>query len=104
MAKRKVKKQKAKLPKEPRQLVSHEAKREIVAIILITIAVFLILAMVGFAGSLGNWVLMAVQFILGLAVYALPFGLLLIAWVLFQPDKYEFKPIIYLALSLPLCS
>ncbi len=91
MAKRKAKKQKTSLPKVPRQLVSHEAKREIVAIVLITIAVFLILAMLGFAGSLGNWVLMAMQFILGLAVYALPFGFLLIAWVLFQPDKYEFK-------------
>lgn len=91
--KRKTKKaDKAKLPREPRQLVSHEAKREITAIVLITIAVFLILSMVGFAGSLGGWVFMAVSFIIGLAAFVLPFGLLLIAWVLFQPDKYEFKP------------
>ncbi len=91
MAKRNIKKQKAKPLKEPAQLVSHEAKREIVAILLITLAIFLIIAMVGFAGSLGNWVLMAMRFVLGLSVFVLPFALLLIAWVLFQPDKYEFK-------------
>jgi S-DNA-T family DNA segregation ATPase FtsK/SpoIIIE len=90
---RKVKKKdKAKLPREPRMEISGEAKREIAAIVLITIAVFLILSMIGFAGSLGGWIFMAVSFVIGLAAFVLPFALLLIAWVLFQPDKYEFKP------------
>ncbi len=90
---RKVKKKdKAKLPREPRMEISGEAKREIAAIVLITIAVFLILSMIGFAGSLGGWIFMAVGFVIGLAAFVLPFALLLIAWVLFQPDKYEFRP------------
>lgn len=91
--KRKVKKKdKSRLPGEPRMEISGEAKREIAAIVLITIAVFLILSMIGLAGSLGGWVFMAVSFVIGLAAFVLPFALLLIAWVLFQPAKYEFKP------------
>ncbi len=90
---RKVKKKDtARIPGEAKAHISSEAKREIAAIVLITIAVFLILAMIGFAGSLGGWIFMAVGFVIGLAAFVLPFALLLIAWVLFQPSKYEFKP------------
>lgn len=91
MAKRKVKKSKAKQHKESRLELSAEASREIVAIVLIVLSVFIILAMVGFAGSLGGWVFAAIRFVMGWAAFVLPFGLLLTAWVLFQPSKYEFK-------------
>ena len=44
------------------------ASREIIAILLIMVSVFLVIAMLGVAGQLGVWVLMASKFIIGQAV------------------------------------
>lgn len=65
--------------------------REIVAILLIAMAVFLLLSSFGFAGSAGNWTLGAIKSLIGLGAYVLPITLLLTAWVLFLPEKYQLK-------------
>ncbi|MDP4038454.1 MAG: DNA translocase FtsK 4TM domain-containing protein [bacterium] len=88
MARRKKRTAKAKIP---RLNLPVNAIREIIAIILITLAVFLSVAIIGWAGSLGIGALSFVKFLFGLASLILPVAFLIIAWILFQPDKYEFK-------------
>lgn len=63
------------------------ASREIIAILLIMVSVFLVIAMLGVAGQLGVWVLMASKFIIGQAVYLLPLALLISAYLLFRTDE-----------------
>ncbi|MBI2798122.1 DNA translocase FtsK 4TM domain-containing protein [Candidatus Saccharibacteria bacterium] len=65
--------------------------REIVAIILIALAVFLLLASFGLAATAGAWILGAIKVVIGLSAYVLPLTLLLTAWVLFLPEKYQLR-------------
>jgi S-DNA-T family DNA segregation ATPase FtsK/SpoIIIE len=74
---------------EARQELKGKIWREISAILQITIAVFLIVAATGLAGSAGSWLLGAIKSIIGLAAYLLPLILIANAWVLFQPSKYK---------------
>ena len=65
--------------------------KEILAIILVTIGVFIILALIGVAGSLGKWGLDAIKFIIGQAVYVVPLALFGVAFMLFAQEKYPLK-------------
>lgn len=63
--------------------------KEIVAILLVTLGVFIILALIGVAGDLGQWVLGAVQFVIGQGVFVLPLALFGVAFMLFAQEKYS---------------
>ncbi len=76
---------------EVKPFLERTAVREIIAILLVLLAVFLLLAAVNVAGVAGVWTLNAVRFVIGLAAYLLPLALLLVAWMLFRQDHYEFK-------------
>lgn len=65
--------------------------KEILAIILVTIGVFIILALIGVAGSLGKWVLEAIKFVIGQSVYMVPVALFGVAFMLFAQEKYPLK-------------
>ena len=88
MAKRRKYNRSKKKPEKKLQL-SGGAVREIIAIFLIMIAVFLILALLNVTGPLGEWVLTGTKFIIGQAVYALPIALLLSAYLLFRKKEDE---------------
>ena len=77
--------------KEIKPLLERSAVREIIAILLVLLAVFLVLAMVNVAGVAGVWTLASFKFVVGMAAYLLPLALLLVAWMLFRQDHYEFK-------------
>ncbi len=65
--------------------------QEILAIVLITIGVFIILAFVGVAGNLGNWVLDAIGFLIGRSVLGVPLALFAVAFMLFAQEKYPLR-------------
>ena len=88
MAKRKKYHRTKKKPEKKLQL-SGGAVREIIAILLIMIAVFLILALLNVTGPLGEWVLTGTKFIIGQAVYALPIALIGSAYLLFRKKEDE---------------
>lgn len=83
---------------EKKGLISKAAKQDIAAIFLIGFAVLLIVAFFGYAGSLGVAVLNGLKQLIGQAVYPLPLALFLLAFVLFQPKKYELKANNYIGL------
>ncbi len=80
---------KKKQQKKDAKVLTRSASREITAILLIMISVFLILAMLNFAGALGQWTLLATKFIVGQAVYVLPLALLISAYLLFRTNEEE---------------
>ncbi len=89
MAKKRSRSKNKKTDEKKLQLSSN-AVREIVAIVLVMLTVFIVLAILNFAGVLGQWVLTAAQFIIGLAVYLLPVALLITAYLLFRTtDEVE---------------
>jgi S-DNA-T family DNA segregation ATPase FtsK/SpoIIIE len=63
--------------------------REIVAVVLVAITLILCFAMVGFGGSLATGLFGGLRILLGYAAYFLPLIFLLLAFMLFQPNKYE---------------
>lgn len=89
MAKKKRKYTKKKPEKQKRLQLSSGANREIIAILLIMIAVFITLALLGFAGMLGQWLLTGTKFVIGQAVYVLPIALLGSAYLLFRTNEEE---------------
>lgn len=91
MAKKRSRSKNSKKNNERRLQLSSGAAREIIAIILVMLAVFLVLAMLGFAGVLGQWILTGSKFIIGQAVYVLPIVLLLSAYLLFRTNEEEDK-------------
>lgn len=80
---------KKKQQKKDAKVLTRSASREITAILLIMISVFLVLAMLNFAGALGQWTLLATKFIIGQAVYVLPLALLISAYLLFRTNEEE---------------
>jgi DNA segregation ATPase FtsK/SpoIIIE, S-DNA-T family len=91
-----------KTPKVPvlsmRPELSAEAGREIVAILLVAVALLLILAMFNIGGTFATVFFGAVRLGLGLVAYIVPVIILILAWMLFQPAKYELKANNYLGL------
>ncbi len=65
--------------------------KEILAILLVTLGVFIILALIGVAGDLGKWVLEAFRFVIGQSVYVLPVALFGVAFMLFAQEKYPLR-------------
>lgn len=65
--------------------------KEILAIILITVGVFIILAIIGVAGSLGKWVTDAIKFLVGQSIYVVPVALFGISYMLFAQEKHPLK-------------
>lgn len=65
--------------------------KEILAIVLITISVFIILAIIGVAGSLGRWVTDAIKFLIGQSIYVLPIALFGVSYMLFAQEKHPLK-------------
>lgn len=63
--------------------------REISAVILVAIALLLLFAMFSFGGSLAVGLFGGLRMLLGFAAYLLPLMFLLLATMLFQPEKYE---------------
>jgi DNA segregation ATPase FtsK/SpoIIIE, S-DNA-T family len=63
--------------------------REIVAIVLVVLALILIFAMFKFGGALTTDLFGGLRFAVGYAAYLLPLIFLLLAYMLFQPSKYE---------------
>ncbi len=88
-SKKKRKNTKKKPEKQKRLQLSSGANREIIAIFLIMLAVFLVLALAGFAGTLGQWILTGTKFVIGQAVYVLPIALLGSAYLLFRTNEEE---------------
>ncbi len=65
--------------------------KEILAILLVTLGVFVILALIGVAGDLGKWVLEAFRFVIGQSVFVLPVALFGVAFMLFAQEKYPLR-------------
>ncbi len=63
--------------------------REIGAIILVVVALILIFAMFNFGGSLATGLFGGLRFAIGFAAYVLPVIFLMLAFMVFQPEKYE---------------
>lgn len=90
MAKRRKTKRKTDV-NESRLSLGSEAKQEILALLLALFAGFLLLASIGWAGVFGQYLLTGCRYIFGLAAYLLPMALFIVAWILFQPKKYQFR-------------
>ncbi|HSX41038.1 MAG TPA: DNA translocase FtsK 4TM domain-containing protein [Candidatus Saccharimonadales bacterium] len=63
--------------------------REIVAVLLVAFSLLLIFAMFSFGGVLATGLFGGLKFLIGFSAYLLPLIFLLIAFMLFQPAKYE---------------
>lgn len=95
MAKRGRKKTTKKQQKKDKLQEENGLKRsvlkEILAIVLVTLGVFIILALVGVAGALGKWILEGIKFIIGQSVYMLPLAFFGVAFMLFAQEKYPLR-------------
>lgn len=65
--------------------------KEIVAVVLAAVAILLLLAIVGVGGGLVNDAFAGLRWLSGYAAYLLPFVLFGLAFMLFQPSKYQVK-------------
>jgi S-DNA-T family DNA segregation ATPase FtsK/SpoIIIE len=83
---------------EKKPLLSKAAKQDIAAIILIGLAVLLIVAFFGGAGSAGNTFMNAVKGLIGQAAFLVPAAFFGLAIVLFLPKRFELKGQNYLGL------
>jgi len=63
--------------------------REIFAVVLVALALILCFAMFGFGGSLATGLFGGLRLVFGYAAYLLPVIFVLLAYMLFQPEKYE---------------
>ncbi|MBA3679244.1 DNA translocase FtsK 4TM domain-containing protein [Candidatus Saccharibacteria bacterium] len=86
MAKKRKYTRKKQEPAKKLQL-SAGASREIIAILLIMVAVFIVLAIFNVTGQLGSWVLAGCRFIIGQSIYLLPVALLISAYLLFRTSS-----------------
>lgn len=87
----KIKKQTRKDLLEQEHGLKRSVLKEIIAILLITIGVFIILALIGVAGSLGKWVLGALEFLIGQSIYVVSVALFGVAYMLFAQEKHPLK-------------
>lgn len=94
MAKKKKKKSEPKIP-----TLSPGVPREIVAILLLLLAVLLLIAILGFGGSLVLAMFAALRQAFGLAAYLLPVILAIISYMLFQPERHEVRGHNYVGFS-----
>ena len=69
--------------------LSEGVLREIIAILLVATAIILLFATFSFGGVLATGLFEGLRSLVGYTAYALPVLLLLVAFMLFQPSKYE---------------
>ncbi len=84
--------------------LSPEAQRDIAAVALIVFSIMLLLAMVGIGGSLPSALFQGLVLGFGFAAYLLPLLFCGLAWMLFQPEKYELKANKYIGMVLSFLS
>jgi S-DNA-T family DNA segregation ATPase FtsK/SpoIIIE len=90
MARRKSKK--TKVPSiSLRPQLNEGVAREIIAVVLVALALILTFAMFNFGGSLATGLFGGLRLIIGYSAYLLPIIFVLLAFMLFQPDRYEVK-------------
>jgi S-DNA-T family DNA segregation ATPase FtsK/SpoIIIE len=65
--------------------------REITAVVLVALALLLLFAMFNFGGSLATSLFHGLRIVMGYSAYLLPLVFALLAFMLFQPAKYEVK-------------
>ena len=87
--KRKTSSRSKKVPTSP--LISPEARREISAVVFSALAILLVFAVFNFGGSLVTGLFHGFRLALGYVAYLLPVVFAALAWMLFQPDRYELK-------------
>jgi S-DNA-T family DNA segregation ATPase FtsK/SpoIIIE len=75
--------------------LSPEAQREISALFLAAMALLLLFACFNFGGSLVTGLFHGLRVGLGYSAYLLPIIFGMLAWMLFQPDKYTVKGLNY---------
>ncbi len=80
-----------KKPVEKQALLSKAAKQDILAILIMGVAILIVVAFFNGAGSFGIGLLAVLKQLIGQAVYPLPIALLLLAYALFRVSKYELK-------------
>ncbi|HSX14503.1 MAG TPA: DNA translocase FtsK 4TM domain-containing protein [Candidatus Saccharimonadales bacterium] len=74
---------------KPKEELSPAISKDIAAIVCVALALLLILAALHVGGTLVSSVFTGLRLVLGYAAYLLPVVLGLLAWLLFQPEKYE---------------
>jgi S-DNA-T family DNA segregation ATPase FtsK/SpoIIIE len=80
-------------------LLTPDQKREISALFLALMALFLLFACFNFGGSMVTGLIHGVRVVLGYAAYLLPMVFGILAWMLFQPDKYSVRGLNYLGFA-----
>src|SRR6266851_4235449 len=76
-------------------LISPEQKRDIAAVFLAVLALFLMFACFNFGGSLVTGLFHVVRVVVGFAAYVLPLVFAWLAWMLFQSEKHSVKGLNY---------
>jgi len=85
---------------EPTPALSDETKKGIFIVLLFVIAFITVFALFDLAGALGIYVKQGLGATFGWGIYLLPVILILLAYFLLRPEKYEVKPSNYLGLIL----
>jgi S-DNA-T family DNA segregation ATPase FtsK/SpoIIIE len=65
--------------------------REIMAVVLVALALILTFAMFNFGGALATGLFGGLRLIIGFSAYLLPMLFILLAFMLFQPEKYDVR-------------
>lgn len=78
-----------KVPTSP--LISPEARREIAAVVFAALSILLIFAVFNFGGSLVTGLFYGLRLVIGYAAFLLPIVFAALAWMLFQPEKYDLR-------------
>ncbi len=69
--------------------LSEGVAREIIAVLLVALAFILVFAMFDFGGSLAVALFEGLRYLFGFGAYLIPMLFLLLAFMIFQPSKYE---------------
>lgn len=78
--------------------LSPETKRGIIIVLLFVAAALIIFSLFNLAGALGTYIKQGVGSVFGWGTYLVPLILVLLAYFLLRPEKYEIKPSNYLGL------
>ena len=87
----KKKKQDSKAANSIESGLKRSVLKEVLAIVLITVGVFIILALIGVAGSLGRWVLESLRLLIGQSIILLPLALFWVSFMLFAQERYPIR-------------
>ncbi|HUC20223.1 MAG TPA: hypothetical protein VMR98_01875, partial [Candidatus Polarisedimenticolaceae bacterium] len=79
--------------------LSEGVAREIVAVLLVALALILVFAMFNFGGSLAVGLFEGLRYLFGFGAYLIPMLFLLLAFMIFQPAKYEVQAHNYIGFS-----